>query len=366
MPTLVRPRLPETLLSLIALGAALHYAQGVAAPLTLAIVAAMLLSPVHRWINRHGVGPAAAAALTLLITLAALVALAALLRPWVNEAIEAWPQMKSELRGAMFDLRLQLSGLFDIQREVIEAIDPGSSTAADDGQSAIPTLADAAWLAPRVLGQALIFVGGVFFFLLGRDELYDHLARRLGQQGSGVRPEEFVQAEALVARYFGTVTMINLGFGLAVALLLSLIGMPGAPVWGAIAALANFVVYLGPALAAGALVFAGTVAFDGIAALLPAAIFVSLNVIEGQFVTPMILGRHMRLNPFLVFVSIAFWLWLWGPIGGIVAIPLLLWLTALWPPSAPRRNPLRAQMPPDHGRGRPSRCRAPRDRRTPE
>ena len=81
----------------------------------------------------------------------------------------------------------------------------------------------------------------------------------------------------------------------------------------------------GPALVAAALLLAGLLSFDGLAGLAPAALFVSMNAIEGQFVTPALVGRHMHVNPLLVFLSLVFWLWLWGPIGGIVAIPVLVW-----------------------------------------
>jgi predicted PurR-regulated permease PerM len=336
MPTQLRQRLPETILALLALAAALHYAQAVAAPLALAVVTAMVLSPVHRLIARPlGGNSALAAALTLVLSVAALGTLAALLRPWVIDAITAWPQMRQELRALLNELRLSLAGLLDIQRDMIEAIDPEGASTSGSSENAMPSIADAAWLAPRILAQGFIFFGGIFFFLLGRDHVYEKLALRLGNDGPGSTADDFHKAEALVARYFGAVGMINIGFGIIVALALSFAGLPGAPVWGAIAAAANFVIYLGPAITAAALIFAGTVAFDGIAAFLPAALFVSINAVEGQFVTPMIVGRHLRLNPLLVFVSLTFWLWLWGPIGGIVAIPILLWITALWPSPVP-------------------------------
>lgn len=327
MPDSFDRSLPLAVLAGIAAIAALHFAEGLAAPLALAFVTGMILSPVNSSLRRLRVTPTLAALLTLAGS-AVLIGIAALLfRPWIIEVIEAWPNMRFEIQKTLIDIRVQLSGLFDIQREVMSAIDPAGAANGGSGSSdSVPTLGDAAWLAPKAMGQALLFAGGLFFFLIGKDDLYDTVSGPRGFCPDGA----CAAAETRVARYFGTVALINLGFGAAVALALSLIGVPAAPLWGVVAALANFVIYLGAAMTAAALLIAGTVSFDGLTAFLPAAVFVTLNAIEGQFVTPTLLGRQMRLNPLLVFVSLAFWLWLWGPIGGIVAIPLLLWSLEIW------------------------------------
>lgn len=320
MPPPLVNRAPIVTLSLIALVAALSLAETLLAPLTLAFVTAIILSPLNDGLRSLGVRPTPSAMITLLFTFFMLVLMALIFRPWIAEVIADWPKMRDEIASALRQVRFQMRDLFDAQREVMEAIDP-EAAAEGGGGSDVPTLSDAAWLAPYALAQMVLFAGGLFFFLIGKEDLYGALTGRFHI----CPPGAFDRAESRVARYFGTVTLINLGFGATVALGLSLVGLPGAPLWGLIGALANFVLYLGPATVAAALLVAGTVVFDGAAALLPAAVFIGLNAMEGQFVTPTLLGRQMRLSPLLVFVSLAFWLWLWGPIGGIVAIPLLLW-----------------------------------------
>ena len=312
---------PLAILAIIASVAALSLAETLLAPLTLAFVAAMILSPINDGLRAVRVVPTLAAVLTLLAALALVVALALVFRPWIAEVIDAWPRMRWEIRRTLIEMRASLGALFDIQREVMEAIDPEAADATGDAASTMPSLSDAAWLAPLALGQMVLFAGGLFFFLVGKEHMYAVLSDRLRICPASA----FDEAEARVARYFSTVTLINGGFGAAVALALSLIGLPAAPLWGVVAALANFVLYLGPAVVAAALLVAGTVVFDGAESFLPAAVFVGLNAMEGQFVTPTLLGRQMRLSPLLVFGALAFWLWLWGPVGGIVAIPLLLW-----------------------------------------
>jgi predicted PurR-regulated permease PerM len=101
--------------------------------------------------------------------------------------------------------------------------------------------------------------------------------------------------------------------------------MPGPYVWGIVAGALNFILYIGPAVFAVAALLGGLLAFDGATAALPAVLYVCINGLEGNFVTPTLIGRNMQVNPLLVFLSLVFWLWMWGPIGGVVAIPLVLY-----------------------------------------
>ena len=165
----------------------------------------------------------------------------------------------------------------------------------------------------------------LFFFLLTRKGIYSWLARFIGDRAdTEILLQRFTQAERLVSRYFLTITVINAALGTALAGALALIGLPGPFIWGLTAALANFILYMGPMMVTGGLLIAGLVAFDGLMTFLPAVIFLSLNMIEAQFATPAFLGRHISVNPLLIFVSLVVWLWLWGPIGGIIAIPVLV------------------------------------------
>jgi predicted PurR-regulated permease PerM len=253
-----------------------------------------------------------------------------LLQPAFLTALAEWPSMKAELKSALGEMRQMVREIYNLQEEVMDAIDPSGGSEADPG-AVLPSLADAAFLAPQVLGQALVFLGGVFFFLLSRNELYVWFAKFLNSNSDtdDWSVNDFARADRTVTRYFSTVAAINTAFGIAVAIALSLIGLPGAIIWGMVAALTNFVVYLGAAVTAALLILAGTVSFDGWMAMLPAAAFIAINFLEGQFVTPSVVGRQMRINPLLVFVTLTFSVWLWGAIGGIVAIPLIVWMMAL-------------------------------------
>ena len=107
-------------------------------------------------------------------------------------------------------------------------------------------------------------------------------------------------------------------------------GVPSPLLWGALAGLMNFVVYIGPAIMALILFMVGLATYDTlIGSTLPPLVYLALNMIESEFITPMVIGKTMTMNPFIVFLAIAFWLWIWGPIGGFIAVPALLIVYAI-------------------------------------
>ncbi len=241
----------------------------------------------------------------------------------MNEAPAIW----QELRNSIRDFQGVIQGITDASEEVARAIAPEATNDTEETPR-VPSLTAALFAAPAVAAQLLIFIGTLFFFVLSREEIYAFISDRLAA-AHDLMSMRLDEADRLVSRYFLTIAVINTFFGGFVALAMWIIGMPSPLMWGVIATLLNFILYLGPAFVAVCLAVAGVVVFDGVAVIFPAAIFVGLNLIEGQFVTPMLVGRHMSVNPLLVFLSLVFWLWLWGPLGGFIAIPILIWCLAI-------------------------------------
>jgi predicted PurR-regulated permease PerM len=121
------------------------------------------------------------------------------------------------------------------------------------------------------------------------------------------------------------VTIINLCIGVIVALICALSGMPNPIGLGALATALNFIPILGPIATFVVLLAVGLISFsDFIVGLLPAALFAVVAFLEGHFITPAIIGRQLELNALAVFLSLAFWTWLWGPIGALLSSPLLI------------------------------------------
>ncbi|MEP0456823.1 MAG: AI-2E family transporter, partial [Roseibium sp.] len=112
--------------------------------------------------------------------------------------------------------------------------------------------------------------------------------------------------------------------------LLALVGLPNAWFWGALAGVLNFVPYVGPLLLTLLLLGAGLLQEGTLLEIIsPALVFFAVNFLEANFVTPTVLGRSLLIEPFFVFLSLGFWLWLWGPVGALMAVPLLLVIQAV-------------------------------------
>ena len=326
-------RISVILTGAFAVVAALRLGQDVLAPITLALVAGVVLSPLSDFWERHGDSPVWGALLGLLATLVLVGCLALTIQPVVASLVEQAPKVWSDMQEVVHAIRGLMRGLSEVKDSVASAIAPEANAAnppTAEESVTVPTVADAIMIAPAILSRILIFAGTLFFFLLTRAEIYDWVSLRLS--GRGTRAQLALRlrlAERNVARYFLTVTLINAGLGVLTAVALGMIGVTAAPTWGFAAFLLNFVVYLGPAVFVVVLLFVGIAQFDGAHSLAPAAAFLTLNTLEGQFITPTLVGRHMAVNPLLVFLALIFGLWLWGPVGGVVAIPLLLWVLVL-------------------------------------
>ena len=316
-------------LAVIATFVALRAAENVFAPLLLAFVVGVVLSPLSDWLERLGAPRILAAVVSMALGLSAIVLLGLLLQPLAFRVVELAPTIWLQFASTVAELQTFLGGIGEVTRDVAAAVGAEGEAAADESM-ALPTMMDALLLAPSVAGQILIFLGGLFFFLAGRVEVYDYLSRH---RVLSERPRDVTRillaAERRVSRYFLTILLINAGFGVLVAGAMALIGMPWPLTWGIVAFLLNFILYLGPIFMAGCLVVAGSMNYTGLEAFLPALVYTGLNATEGQFVTPSLVGRSLHVNPLLVFLSLVLWLWLWGPLGGFVAIPLLVWLIAV-------------------------------------
>lgn len=327
--------------------AALDIAQSFAAPVVLGIVTGIIVSPVSDRLDRVGLPRALAALMSFTAGVAAIALLVAIFQPAADRAISAFPRLYGELNSTLFEIQAQLRGLKEVEEDVKEMVDPerGASgesesvvPAEESPSDAIPSVEDVVFLAPSIAAQVLIFLGTFFFFVLTRTEIYSFVARRLTTaQGRAELAKRLQSAERQVARYFLTISGINLGLGVAVAAGMVAIGMPSPILWGVAAFILNFLIYLGPVAFLATLVVAGITVLDGFMAIAPALMYFTFNTIESQFVTPALLGKSLSVNPLLIFLTVTFFLWLWGPMGAIVAIPLLLWCIALAGASQPER-----------------------------
>jgi predicted PurR-regulated permease PerM len=178
---------------------------------------------------------------------------------------------------------------------------------------------------PRVLESIAAVVLLLFFFLSSGD----NFLRRLVEIAPGMTEKRIVVSiardiEREMSLYLLTITLINFGLGLATALALMLLQVPNALLWGAMVFVLNFAPYVGASISALVLAVIGFTTFDNVghAAAVPGT-FLLLAFIEGQLVTPTILGHRLAVNPVVVFVWLVLWGWLWGIVGVLLAGPML-------------------------------------------
>ncbi|MEI5678618.1 MULTISPECIES: AI-2E family transporter [unclassified Mesorhizobium] len=316
-------------IGLLAFVFALSAGQYILAPVSLGIVVGLMLGPLASKLERRGLLPGLSAILVVLLFVAVAclfaLAVAAPLSFWIGRLPQIWSNLQhqlSELKGPLDAMR----GMRDQLRELTGG--KGLTVSVDEGMG----VESMATLAPAVFGQILIFFASLYFFVATRHQTRTAVLtlcfnRRLRWRVAHI----FRDVEQMVSRYLLSISLINIGEGLAVGVGLYLIGVPSALLWGALAILTNFVVFIGPAVMVVILFLIGLSEFDSLGgAFLPVAIYLAINTIEAQFVTPMVIGRTMTLNPFLVVLALIFWIWLWGALGGFIAIPALLIVYAIF------------------------------------
>lgn len=323
-------------LAMVVMGAAafvwlLTMATPILLPIVFALVIGVVFAPLSDQVDRMGAPPFVAALLVLFIVLSFIVAGVLIFYPVIAEFSLRLPLLWYEVEELLSGIKSTMESVDDVQKRLSDTLSANGSEVtgqaeveaeASDGGMQVPTARDLLARLPSIASQCMIFVGILYFFLLGRFDIY----RAVGRNSRKLSTEALCRAEKQVSRYFLTVTAINASFGVLATLAFSALGMPNAMYWGLGAFLVNYILYLGPILFAITLLGAGIVLFDGAMSFVPAAVYLAMNMTEGQFVTPSLVGRHMKVNPLLVFVSLVFWMWVWGPVGAVIAIPVMVWL----------------------------------------
>jgi predicted PurR-regulated permease PerM len=310
-------------IALIVFIVALDAGEFILAPISLAVVIGLMFGPVATRAERQGLPPALSALLVVvlfLVVVGGLVfALAAPISLWIGRVPQIWAQLQAQLAQWKEPLEM-LRGARDELREFTGG--SGMPVTVDDG-SAVENMAA---FAPTLVGQVLLFLTSLYFFVATRHQtraavLKVCLNRRLRWRVAHI----FRDVERMVSSYLLSITLIYVGEGIVVGAGLYLIGLPSAALWGTMAAFLNYIPFVGPAVMTIVLFAVGLAAFDTLGgSLVPPLIFLAVNAIEAQFVTPLVIGRTMTLNPFIVLLALAFWIWLWGALGGFIAIPALL------------------------------------------
>ncbi|MDG5495563.1 AI-2E family transporter [Niveispirillum sp. BGYR6] len=308
----------------LALMYTLYFARDILLPVCLAVLLALLLRPLVRLLHRLRLPEPLGAALVLLLALGALGAGAGSVADPAVGWVERAPQVMETLQVRMSGLERTLAPA----RQATERLQRMTRTEANQREVVMrgPALADIILgKAQNFVAQGLGVVALTYFFLAFGKQSLRAVLTSLPRRDDRLHVSDIVQTvQVNITAYLATITLINAVLALVTAGIMWMLGVPSPLLWGAMAGLFNFIPYLGPAATTLVLFAVGVVSFDNwTQSLLPALCFVAVTAVEGNFLTPMIVGRRLTLNPIFVFATVLFWGWLWGIAGALLAVPIL-------------------------------------------
>jgi predicted PurR-regulated permease PerM len=313
-------------LLLIGVGGVLYLARVVFIPLTFALMLSFLLSPAVTWLERRRMPRSVGAALVVTLLLGAGtfagVELANPAADWIARSPAVLQALERKVRPWRRPVKSvsELAQRVERITQVEERKAPQEVTLEKPG--ILSTALDTVW---AVAAGALVTLFALYFSLLTGDVLLARVIAWVPDLSQRRTAEVILSIQQGMSRYLRTVFAINFGVGCAVAVAMYVLHMPNPFLWGALAMLVNFVPYVGPfvgILTVGAVALAS---FDDVTkALWPPLFYLALASVEGNVLTPLILGRTTELDPLVIFVWLLFWGWLWGIAGAVVAVPLLM------------------------------------------
>jgi predicted PurR-regulated permease PerM len=268
---------------------------------------------------------------------------------WIAKAPEGLPRIEQRLR--IFKQPIQ-----DMQAATskVEQMAAGPVTPVTTVAVAGPTLSSFLFSGTRAFVAGIITTIVLLFFLLMAGDMFlrrlVEIMPTLSNKKQAVDISREIQSN--ISGYLVTVSLMNLGVGVATGIAAYLCGLSDPILWGTVAFFLNYVPIIGPLCGVGILFVVGLLSFDALwRAALPAAIYLLIHIIEGEAITPLLLARRFTLNPVLVIISLVFWYWMWGVSGALLAVPMLATLKIV----CDRIRPLMALGhflgigPPDHG-----------------
>jgi predicted PurR-regulated permease PerM len=315
---------------LILLTAALRLGAGLLLPIAIAALFTLLLDPPVRALHRAGISTGLSAVMVVFGALAVVGSGIALSAGPAADWIARAPKTVVQVRAKVTKLLIPFA-------ETVKQVDQAAESAAPGGPPTVQLKAPA--LSERLSGNTTRFLATTvtivfltYFLLTMLPVFRGRLAELIGTR-TGARDVEAVlkEIELQMSRYMMLNTLTSAGVGLATWALLAAVGLSNALLWGVVSFFLNFVPYLG-ALATVLLVGAAAlVQFDDTGrVLVVVGGCMLINLLEGNLITPHLLGRHLALNPVAIFVSLLYWGWVWGPAGTLLAVPITVMLQVIF------------------------------------
>ena len=316
-----------TILAVLALLYTLYFARDFLLPITLAVLLDFLFSPVVRALGRFRINPPLGAA----IVVVGLIGTIALGVYNLADPVQRWAaEAPRTLGAAQQRVRRVLRPVEEVSKraeQVASATAPGAGGArAPEVVVRGPSVVSRVFGTTQRLLTSTLEVLVLLYFLLAAGDLF---LQKLIKVLPNLRDKKTAvqiarEIEASISTYLLSALLMNVGEGIVVAGAMYLLGMPNPILWGALVAVLEFIPYLGALTMVVILTIAALTSFDSVGqALLAPAAFLAINLVQANFVYPMLMSRKLTLNPVAVFVGLAFWWWLWGVPGAFLAVPIV-------------------------------------------
>lgn len=329
-----RARLQSAIVLLLGLGLflALPFVLSIGSVVFLPPVTAMIftivLSPLADRLTRMGLPNVLASFIAILALVAVVVmALLLILQP-AFVMVDQVPTLARQVARRFAELRGNLWWIADVNRQLARITGHSAREVVVASPSVIEQVAFAT---PSVILETLLTLLMTFFMIEARIRMKRRILLDRHTFNASVRLARVLRdVQERVASYILTVAQVNFGVGVLVALGAWSFGLAAPVMWGGLAFVLNFLPYLGPLVMMGLLGLVGLGTAPTVAVgLLPALAFLGLHAVESNVVTPSILGARFTVNPVAILISISYFSWIWGVLGALLSVPILLTVSAL-------------------------------------
>jgi predicted PurR-regulated permease PerM len=338
--------------SLIAFGAvvliiaSLYWAQSVLIPIALSVMLTFLLSPVATALERTGLGRLPSIILIVLLTFSLLATVGWVVAIEFTSLGNELPKYTDNIRQKISDVRGAGKGgalenvqkaIDQVKEEIQKKEEPRTNKEKPSQVIVQPQESSRFWPIPLVstamlepLAAAGLVIVLVVFMLVQREDLRNRLIRLVGYGRLTVTTQAMEEAGQRISRYLLMQTIVNSSFGLAVGLGLYFIGLPYAIVWGFLATVLRFIPYVGTFAATIMPTALSLAVFQGwLWPIFVVGLFSFLELLNNMVLEPLLYSESAGVSGVGLLVAIAFWTWLWGPVGLVLATPLTVCVVVL-------------------------------------
>ena len=322
----IAPSLALNVIAVLLIFCVLYFAASFLVPIAGAVLLSLMLAPPVRLLEKAHVPRPLASALVVLAAIAllgaGLYALAGPAKSWIERAPQSVHRIQQKLQGFSkpFEDIKKATDQLQEQTRSVEVAGP------QEVRVVRPAFTDLVLLgSPQIIGAGLSVTVLLFFLLSSGDVFLRKLVIVIPTFHDKKRAVEITrQIETDISFYLLSFASVNIGLGIAMAIVTAILGIPNPLLWGVVVAVLNFVPYVGALTSMAILGMVGIQSFDSLVMALAApAILLVFVGLAAEVITPMVLGRGLLLNPVAIFIAIMLWGWLWGIVGVLLAVPLL-------------------------------------------